>query len=209
VGQDMVTVFLSHSSKDKSFVRKLAKALDEKGIPTWLDEVDIRVGDSIPEEIGRAINRCDLFCIVISSNSNGSVWVQRELNSYVPKMIRKQGKILPCLIEQVDLPPLLSDLKYANFSQSFDDGFHELLRVLEIQQELERQNRAKEEREGFANLLTAEEVSLFLQRFRAYGYHTVYLDPSLFSARALLRSILSSKSLSQTRGCRNSRLELG
>src|SRR4051794_5640482 len=131
----MVTVFISHSSKDKPFVRQLVDALSKAGIPTWLDEIQIRVGDSIPDRLADGIDKCNLFCLVISPNSNASPWVQREMNSYLPKMIGKQGKILPCLIEKVPLPRLLSDLKYADFSQSFDDGLRELLRVLEFQEE--------------------------------------------------------------------------
>ena len=44
----MVGVFLSHSSKDKPFVRDLADALEAGGeIKVWLDEREIDYGENI------------------------------------------------------------------------------------------------------------------------------------------------------------------
>ncbi|MCL2041490.1 MAG: toll/interleukin-1 receptor domain-containing protein [Bacteroidales bacterium] len=44
-------VFISHSSKDKEFVRKLAKDLQRNGIEVWLDEWTLKIGDSFAESI--------------------------------------------------------------------------------------------------------------------------------------------------------------
>jgi hypothetical protein len=46
---------------DKPFVRRLHAELRLRGIDAWLDEAEIRVGQSIPEEIGRAIGAADAF----------------------------------------------------------------------------------------------------------------------------------------------------
>ena len=52
----MVSVFLSHSSKDKPFVRELAGALADGGeIDVWLDEREIAPGDNIVGKIGDAL----------------------------------------------------------------------------------------------------------------------------------------------------------
>ena len=42
--------FLSHSSMDKGFVRRLATDLVANGVKVWIDEQRILVGDSIPRE---------------------------------------------------------------------------------------------------------------------------------------------------------------
>jgi len=44
-------VFLSHSSKDKIVVRGLAGQLRADGLRVWLDEWEIKLGDSIPAKI--------------------------------------------------------------------------------------------------------------------------------------------------------------
>ena len=44
-------VFLSHSSKDKAVVRVVAERLRKDGLRVWLDDWEIRPGDSIPAKI--------------------------------------------------------------------------------------------------------------------------------------------------------------
>ena len=51
--------FLSHSSKDKAFVRKLAADLVANGVKVWIDEQRILVGDSIPEKIAHGLAESD------------------------------------------------------------------------------------------------------------------------------------------------------
>ena len=66
--------FISHSSKDKPFIRKLVADLTAEGVSVWLDEQRIRVGDSIPERIGQGLAESDIFLIALSENSVGSDW---------------------------------------------------------------------------------------------------------------------------------------
>ena len=44
-------VFLSHSAKDKAVVRDVAARLKQDGVRVWLDEEQIKPGDSIPAKI--------------------------------------------------------------------------------------------------------------------------------------------------------------
>ena len=44
-------VFLSHSSKDKAVVRAVAERLRADGLRVWIDDWEIRPGDSIPAKI--------------------------------------------------------------------------------------------------------------------------------------------------------------
>jgi len=129
----MTSVFISHSSKDKEFVLKLAKALNEHGVMTWVDHRQIKVGQPIPRRIAEGISHSDFFLIVLSESAVASRWVESELNSAYFKAARqKADAILPVLLENVELPTLLCALKYADFSESFDEGFTELLRTLAI-----------------------------------------------------------------------------
>jgi hypothetical protein len=43
----MSSVFLSHNSKDKAWVRDLAKRLTQDGVVVWLDEAELNIGDSL------------------------------------------------------------------------------------------------------------------------------------------------------------------
>ena len=54
-------VFLSHNSKDKEVVREIAERLRADGLRVWLDDWQIRPGDSIPAKIedGRVLVQLD------------------------------------------------------------------------------------------------------------------------------------------------------
>ena len=41
------SVFLSHNHADKPFVRKLASDLENHDIKCWLDEAEMKIGDSL------------------------------------------------------------------------------------------------------------------------------------------------------------------
>jgi TIR domain len=62
-------LFMSHSSKDKWFVRKVADDLRNLGHIVWLDEHSIKVGQSIPQAIQKGINESDYVIIFLSQNS--------------------------------------------------------------------------------------------------------------------------------------------
>lgn len=47
--------FISHSTLDKPFVRRLAADLVAHGVKVWLDEQQMMVGDSLPEKIAQGL----------------------------------------------------------------------------------------------------------------------------------------------------------
>lgn len=123
--------FISHSTKDKPFVRKLASDLVASGIKVWLDEQNILVGDSIPEKIAQGLAESDFFLIVVSENSVNSAWVKRELNSAIVHEIeRRKVTVLPIKLDGAKMPDTISDKLYADFSQSYEDGLEKLLRSI-------------------------------------------------------------------------------
>lgn len=71
----MSTVFITHSHQDKPFVRKLASDLLANGIQVWVDEAEIKVGDSLIQKISNAITESDFVIAVLSKSSVESHWV--------------------------------------------------------------------------------------------------------------------------------------
>ena len=112
-------IFICHSSADHGFVEKLAKRMKRDDFDVWIDDWELKVGDSIVEKINEALKESSFFVIVLSEHSIGSDWVQRELNSTLMRQISKKDiKVLPILldIEQDRVPPLLGDIYAARFS---------------------------------------------------------------------------------------------
>jgi hypothetical protein len=124
-------VFISHSSKDKPFVRQLAADLTANGVQVWLDEQRIRVGESIPEKIAQGLAESDFFVIVISANSASSDWVKREMNTaLVTEIERRKVTILPVRIDATPVPEAIKDKKYTDFAVSYNAGLNELLEAV-------------------------------------------------------------------------------
>jgi hypothetical protein len=111
----------------------LANHLSEHGLAPWLDEAELNLGDHLTKTILDALESTEYMAIVISSNSVQSNWVAKEIE--MAQLLEKKKKstiIIPILIEDVTLPPELSDRVYANFTEpkAYHRGFHELLKLL-------------------------------------------------------------------------------
>lgn len=130
-GEQGKIAFISHSSQDKKFVRQLASDLVSNGIRVWIDEQQIKVGDSIPEKVAQGLAESDFYLIVNSHNSIASPWVQKELNGALVREIEKREvKVLPIRLDDAPLPASIADKLYADFSSSYADGFSRLVDVL-------------------------------------------------------------------------------
>jgi hypothetical protein len=67
MGAKRFDVFLSHASEDKNFVRELAEALKQRGVTYWLDEIQLKLGDSLREVIDKGL-ASSRFGVVVLSN---------------------------------------------------------------------------------------------------------------------------------------------
>jgi TIR domain len=126
----MPSVFLSHNSADKPFVRQLAERLTKSGATVWLDEAQLRIGDSLVDKISEAIQTVDFVAAVISKNSARSPWVKKELSLALTKEIKtKAVVVLPIVIDDCELPVSLADKLYADFRdpEQFDKSSDDLL----------------------------------------------------------------------------------
>ena len=129
------SIFLCHSSKDKFFVRELAARLTAAGVRVWLDEAEIKIGDSLTAKIGHAIDRMQYFGVVLSRHSVTSEWVQRELQIATQREFKERKVVvLPLLFESVEVPPFLRDKVYADFTtaERFNETFPKLLAALGV-----------------------------------------------------------------------------
>jgi hypothetical protein len=124
-------VLVSHSSKDKSFVRKLVEALEKHLLNVRIDEHEIKVGDSIVGKISETLKDVDYLVIVLSQASISCRWVEQELNVVLTNQISGKGVVLPVLLENCELPMLLRDRLYADFRVDFDVGLRALLAAFE------------------------------------------------------------------------------
>lgn len=111
------SIFLSHNHKDKEFVRRLARDLDCHGIRVWLDEAELKIGDSLIEKIRDGIDGVDYVAVILSENSVQSRWVQKEIDVAMTLEIGgKDINVLPLMLERCELPGFLLGKFYADFT---------------------------------------------------------------------------------------------
>lgn len=72
--------FISHSTKNRSIVDTLVEILTDCGIPYWIAPEMIPRGSCYANEIPKAIRSCEVFLLVLSKESQESIYVQREVD---------------------------------------------------------------------------------------------------------------------------------
>lgn len=130
-----VSIFLSHNTKDKPFVKKLARDLDNHGVRYWLDQAEIKVGDSLIEKIRSGLDEVDYVAVILSPNSIASSWVQREIDVAMNQEIHgKKIKVLPIMYQKCELPGFLLGKAYVDFTDksNYKDAFQKLVNSIDI-----------------------------------------------------------------------------
>lgn len=113
-------LFLSHSSKDKEFVVKLAEDLNILQIDVWLDSWEISVGDSLFDKLATGLSSSKYICLVISNAFNESKWASNELKQAFAREMREERKvILPIVIEKTIIPSFIEDKIYIDFTSDY------------------------------------------------------------------------------------------
>jgi hypothetical protein len=131
------TVFLSHSSRDKSIVDGVFNELHKAGIRAWYDRYEIDPGDSITDKINEGLASSQIGLLFFSKNfiDSKSGWPTKEANYFFQKLMRSGKKnfvVLNIDLSIDDLPPLLQDFRFIDMkSESSTREIIDLLRKSE------------------------------------------------------------------------------
>lgn len=90
-------VFISHSSKDKTIGDEICRFLEGNGISCWIAPRDVMPGKNYGAAIVDAIDECPVFILVLTSESNKSGQVVRE----VERAASSDSVIIPLLVDSV------------------------------------------------------------------------------------------------------------
>jgi len=103
-------VFLSHNSKDKTEVEKIARKLLSKGLRPWIDKWNLAPGDTISDALEHAIKtiRCAALCFGPADKGN---WHILEIRAYIAAWANKKARMIPVILpgasEKPELPLFL------------------------------------------------------------------------------------------------------
>ncbi len=124
-----VDVFISHSSRDGEFSHQLATDLKAAGLRVWLDQWELRPGDSIAAAVEQAIGQSRYLLLVMSPDYFQSAWTMQEWRSALASELDGKGiKAIPLLYRDCDVPPLLAQKLFIDFREP--DNYVVSLRTL-------------------------------------------------------------------------------
>ncbi len=114
----MPAVFISHSSANKTFVKRLAMDLAQRGFEVWYDEWRLDVGARLTETIRASLGASSFVLVAMSAEMLASDWVKREIDQALEiERTEKRDIILPVRLDDSELPASLANRLYADFSQ--------------------------------------------------------------------------------------------
>jgi TIR domain/Pentapeptide repeats (8 copies) len=137
------TCFISYSSKDELFARRLHNDLQEEGIRCWFAPEDMDIGDKIKHRIDESIRLYDKLLLILSEHSIASNWVAYEVERALKKEPQGIPNVLyPVLVDQAILNCTtdwasdiketrhIGDFEHWTDPQQYEVSFKRLLRAL-------------------------------------------------------------------------------
>jgi len=94
VSQEFHSCFISYSSKDEEFVKRLYADLQSRGVRVWFAPEDLKIGDKFRTRIDEAIRVYDKLLLVLSENSISSDWVEKEVEAAFEKERQQKRTML-------------------------------------------------------------------------------------------------------------------
>ena len=152
-------VFMSYSRKDETVMRRVTEFLRRQGINVWVDNEKLVPGTPIWEvEIEKAIRASGAVVVLLSPDSNTSVWVRREI-SFAEQYSKR---IFPLLVAGDEFTSIMLRLvtnQYVDIRQNEELGLNSLYTALSFYLEDlgNREQRAKEETERLDREKAAKE----------------------------------------------------
>lgn len=140
VNKEYRDVFLSHRGVDKPFVRKLAADIEatrygERYLTAWLDEAEIRPGQSVPGMVNYGLERSRFIVLVMTSAyfTSESGWTDAEWHAALhTDPDNRQGRVIPIVAGDCPyIPMLLRHLLSLDLrGRNYDTDFGRLIAVL-------------------------------------------------------------------------------
>jgi len=121
-------IFISHSSRDKAAALDLATTLNFCSVDVWLDDWELEVGQSLTDEIAKAMDESRYIAILITQNYNKTVWTKTEYKKALSREQQEQRTVmLPLIVGEAEIPDFLEDKIYIDLRTDYYSGIVNLV----------------------------------------------------------------------------------
>lgn len=132
-------VFISHASEDKATVaRPLRNALISHGISVWLDEAQLKIGNSLRRKIDQGIRSSRYGIVILSAPFFSKGWTNHELDGLVTRNVSGEQSLLPIWHELTDAdvrgysPSLADKVALSTDKYSIEDIAEQIAEVIKV-----------------------------------------------------------------------------
>jgi len=121
-------IFISHSSRDKAAALQLAITLNFCAVDVWLDDWELEVGQSLTDEIAKAMEDSRYIAILITENYNRTVWTKTEYKKALARE-QKEGRtvMLPFILGEAVIPDFIEDKIYIDLRSDYYSGIMKIV----------------------------------------------------------------------------------
>lgn len=138
-----MTVFISHAGADSDFAEWVADGLQQVGINSRLDQIEIKAGDNIVMWMNDAIGESDYLLVLLSPKSVDRYWVEMEWSNALMKEAHlRRTFVIPAILPELDdvqIPDLLRAKAYLDFRRDPEKTFLQLVSRLKEDKLIERE----------------------------------------------------------------------
>ena len=118
--------FLSYSRTDETVAMRFATDLRDRGIPMWVDQLDIRPSEHWDRAIERAVHECRGLVVILSPRSVESDNVADEISF----AIDHKKSLLPVMIERCRLPLRITRMQVIDAIGNYERALEQCVDVL-------------------------------------------------------------------------------
>ncbi|HEV7890765.1 MAG TPA: toll/interleukin-1 receptor domain-containing protein [Pyrinomonadaceae bacterium] len=91
---EFYSCFISYSSKDAEFAKRLYNDLQSEGVRCWFALEDLKIGERLRVRIDEAVRLHDKLLLILSKNSVASQWVEKEVETAFEKEAKQKKTVL-------------------------------------------------------------------------------------------------------------------
>lgn len=175
-------VFISYSSADENQASAIKDYLSAQGVQCWMAPESIEPGDDYSSVIPDAIDSSNILILLVSYNSQRSVWVPKELSyalSHRKKVI--PYKIIPCELMK-SFSFYLTDVQIIEYNNDIEKTYKKLNNT--INYTLKTENNTTKE---FPTLISNRKTFTWKNRAPYAVFNSIIDNPEIGDEREFVR----------------------
>jgi hypothetical protein len=91
---EFYSCFISYSTCDQEFAKRLHADLQDKGVRCWFAPHDAKAGQKLHEQVDQAIRLHEKLLLILSPNSIKSNWVRMEIRKAAKRQAQEKKDVL-------------------------------------------------------------------------------------------------------------------